>query len=144
MFHLWWSFWWLVFPLAFFLFAAWDRWLGYRRSRHALDLMKSYVAQGKDPPPELMRDVRQDAEGEDADWRGPWRYRYRRAWRYGRYWQWRGAIITAAVAIGFWVAAENDYVAGAGGVFRFIALILTCVAGARLAVAVISSTFRDR
>ena len=49
------SYWWLLFPLGFFVFGAWDRWLSYKRSQDRLDLLRSYTNQGKDPPPELLR-----------------------------------------------------------------------------------------
>ena len=46
------SYWWLLFPIGFFVFGAWDRWLAYRRSRDHLDLIRTYADQGKEPPPE--------------------------------------------------------------------------------------------
>ena len=47
MYQFWWGFWWLIFPIGFFVYRAWDRWLSYQRSRHALEVMKQYAAQGK-------------------------------------------------------------------------------------------------
>ncbi len=119
------SYWWLIFPLAGFGFAAWDRWLHYRRSRDALDLIKTYAAQGKDPPVELMRQIRGDLdEDDDADW-AP-RRRYRRYGRYGGYWEWRTAVVTGAVAVGFWLAGEYSDM-GLEGPFHLVAIILACV-----------------
>ena len=37
------SYWWLLFPIGFFIFGAWDRWLAYQRSRDHLELLKSQV-----------------------------------------------------------------------------------------------------
>ena len=45
------SYWWLLFPIGFFVFGAWDRWLAYKRSQDRLDLLRAYTNQGKDPPP---------------------------------------------------------------------------------------------
>ena len=45
------SYWWLLFPIGFFVFGAWDRWLSYKRSQDRLDLLRAYTNQGKDPPP---------------------------------------------------------------------------------------------
>ena len=144
MYHYWWGFWWLIFPVGFFLFRAWDRWLSYRRSRHALDVMREYASQGKEPPAELAREVREDAYGYD-DPRHLSRGRYRRRWRHGPYWEWRAAIWTGAVAAGFWLASEYSNFPGAEGPFRFVAIIMTCVAAANLVFALISSTRpRDR
>ena len=146
MWHWWWGFWWLIFPVGFFIFGAWDRWLQYQRSRDTLEVLKHYTAQGKDPPPELLRRV-QDDQGPDPydDGYRPYRYRrrYRRYYRYGRFWQWRSAVVTGAVAAGFWVASYEDYIPGTEGPFRFVAIILTCVAAANLALALVSMTFRD-
>jgi len=33
------SYWWLLFPIGFFVFGAWDRWLSYQRSRDHLELL---------------------------------------------------------------------------------------------------------
>jgi len=60
------SYWWLLFPIGFFVFGAWDRWLVYKRSRDHLELIKTYAAQGKEPPPELVK-AAQDPMG-DAAW----------------------------------------------------------------------------
>ena len=95
------SYWWLLFPIGFFVFGAFDRWLSYKRSRDHLDLLRAYTSQGKDPPPELLKTVRDAADDED-DYRDMYwadgrrhRRRYYRYWRY-RYspaWQWRTFFI---------------------------------------------------
>jgi hypothetical protein len=158
----WWGYWWLIFPVGWMIFRAWDRWLSYQRSRHALELMKQYAAQGKDPPPELVRQLQDDAYGHDY-YRGLWRHRYRRYppptsaepahpadpvygrdWRDRRYSDWHSALVTGAVAGAFWIAAEFNYVPEADGAFRLVAIILSCVAAALLALALFSSHFRDR
>lgn len=143
----WYRYWWLIFPVGAFIFGAWDRWLSYQRSRDALELMKTYTAQGKEPPPELARQLQADAFDDDDDYsyRGRRAYRrYRRYYRRGPYWEWRGAIVTGAVAGAFWLASAYSYIPGTEGVFRFVAIILTCVAGANLAFALLSSSFRDK
>jgi len=111
------SYWWLLFPLGFFIFGAWDRWLAYKRSQDRLELLRSYTNQGKDPPPELMKVLqREEDEDEEAaiyDRHGRHARRYyRRHWRYGPYWAWRGAIVTGAVAAGFWFASEYADIPG--------------------------------
>jgi hypothetical protein len=145
------DFWWLMFPLAFFLFGAWDRWLAYRRSRDELDLIKSYHAQGKEPPPELLRRVRDEADDVDDFAELPrrvqrrmYRRRYRYGWRRGAYWEWRAAVTTGVVAAAFWAAAYYEYIPGTDGVFRLVAIILTCVSAANLMFALMATAFRDR
>ena len=143
------SYWWLLFPLGFFIFGSWDRWLAYRRSQDRLELLKSYTNQGKDPPPELMKVLQRDEDEDeeaaiyDRHGRHARRY-YRRHWRYGPYWAWRGAIVTGAVAAGFWFASEYADIPGVDWPFRLVAIIMTCVAAGNLVAAIFATTFRSR
>ena len=154
------SYWWLLFPIGFFIFGAWDRWLAYNRSRDHLELLKSYTAQGKEPPPELLR----GADPMGPPWGpeaapgappyppygpyGPYGWHSRRAWRryyrWGPYWQWRTAFFTGAVAVGFWVASEWADLPGTEAPFRLVAIILSFVAVGHLLGAIFTSTFRGR
>jgi hypothetical protein len=145
------SYWWLLFPIGFFVFGAWDRWLAYQRSRDRLELIRTFAAQGKDPPPELMKAVREDEAMDDADPRYGYgmhprhmRRMYRRAYRWSPYWQWRTTFITGAVAAGFWFASEYADFPGTEAPFRLVAIIMTFVAAGHLIAAVFSSVFRDR
>lgn len=144
------SYWWLLFPLAFFMFGAWDRWLAYQRSKDRLELLRAYTSQGKDPPVELMRALREEEDDEptaydpyDRHGRRVGRH-YRRYLRYGPYWAWRGAIITGAVAAGFWFASEFADIPGVDWPFRLVAIIMTCVAVGNLISAVFATTFPPR
>ena len=148
------DYWWLMFPIGAFLFGAWDRWLGYRRSRDHLDLIRSYADQGKEPPAELLRGVH-DGAMDDGDrnypgYGAPWtgaggmRRAYRHDYRWGPYWQWRKVFVLGALAAGFWWAADFGGVPGAHGGLRIVAVVLTCVAAANLAFALLSWGRRDR
>jgi hypothetical protein len=68
-------FWWLIFPLfwmAAMVMAAWSR---HARANRALDIVKSYADQGKDPPPELLKSLQGgDAGGWCGGGPGTWRY----------------------------------------------------------------------
>lgn len=151
------SYWWLMFPIGFFVFGAWDRWLAYQRSRDHLDLIKTYADQGKEPPPELIKAIREEDPVNDPDGRysgygyGGYgmhprhmRRMYRRAYRWSPYWQWRTVFITGAVAAGFWIASEYADFPGTEGPFRLVAIIMSCVAAGHLVAAVFSSMFRGR
>jgi hypothetical protein len=169
MFQDWWGFWWLIFPIGFFVFRAWDRWLSYQRSRHALEVMKQYAAQGKDPPPELVRQMQDDAYY-NSGYHGLWGRRYGRYWgapprweakpnadlippadpadwrdwRGGRHSDLRSALVTGGLAGAFWFAAQYNYIPEADGPFRFVAVILGCIAAALLVLALIPSRFHHR
>ncbi|MBL8772174.1 MAG: hypothetical protein JNK30_12395 [Phenylobacterium sp.] len=146
------SFWWLIFPIGFFIFGAWDRWLAYKRSQARLDLIRSYASQGRDPPPELLRALHDEEALDDEDSAyGPYdrygrpRHRaLRRYWRHRPYWQWRTAIITGAVAAGFWIASEYAELPGLDWPFQLVAIIMTCVAIGHAAAAILSMVFRGR
>jgi hypothetical protein len=49
------SYWWLVFPLSWIVFGAFQSWLAYRARRDALDLLQSYAKAGREPPPDWWR-----------------------------------------------------------------------------------------
>jgi hypothetical protein len=145
------GYWWLLFPIGFFIFGAWDRWLAYRRSKDRLELLRTYTAQGKDPPPGLIKALQDDEADDGPDAYAPYdrygrypRRYYRRYWRYGPYWAWRGAIVTGAVAAGFWFASEYADIPGIDWPFRLVAIIMTCVAAGNLIAAIFTTTFRGR
>ena len=48
------SYWWLLFPFFWMVFAMVKLCLRHARADRALDLIKSYADQGKEPPPELL------------------------------------------------------------------------------------------
>ena len=145
------SYWWLLFPIGFFVFGAFDRWLTYKRSKDHLDLLRSYASQGKDPPPELVRIIREEADAEDdynaATWGdGSGRRRHRRymRYRYSPYHQWRSAVTTGAVAVGFWIASYYADWPGLDGPFRLVAIIMTCVAVGIGISALFATVFRGK
>lgn len=142
----WWSYWWLIFPIGAFIFGAWERWLAYQRSRDTLDLLKTYAAQGKEPPPELTRRLTEDLEEDDlGDEREGRRYRrYRRYYRWGPYRDWRSAIILGSIAAALWFAAWQAFIPGAVAPLKLIATILSFLAIARLLSAVLGHRFPVR
>jgi hypothetical protein len=49
------DFWWLIFPVFGMFMAVWGMMQSDRRSRDVMKVIKSYIDQGKEPPPELLR-----------------------------------------------------------------------------------------
>lgn len=146
------GYWWLIFPIMFFAFGAWDRWLAYKRSQERLNLVREFTSQGKDPPPDLIRALNDEEALDDPDSAygaydryGRYARRYhRRYWRQTPYWAWRTAIITGSVAAGFWFASEYADFPGVDGPFRLVAVIMTCVAVGHAIAAIFSTIFRAR
>jgi hypothetical protein len=68
------AYWWLVFPLGWFISAGFGSFMRYKRTQSKLDLMKAYAASGKEPPAELVAalsekdsDLDDDDTSEDGD-----------------------------------------------------------------------------
>jgi hypothetical protein len=59
------DYWWLLFPLGWFIAAGFGSFMRYKRTQSKLDLMKAYAASGNEPPAELMAALNDDGEGED-------------------------------------------------------------------------------
>jgi hypothetical protein len=125
------AYWWLLFPLAWFVSAAWQSWLSYQRRKQELDLLKSYVAQGKDPPPELTKAVSGEHTADPAangpyGGYGPYGWRARRwGWGWSPYWGWQRAIVTGCIAGGlFYWANYGDAPSGAYHGLMIAAVVL--------------------
>jgi len=56
-------FWWLIFPVMGMIWGMIDLSAKHKRARHGMDLIKSYIDQGKEPPPELIKLL--NAKGDD-------------------------------------------------------------------------------
>jgi hypothetical protein len=62
------QFWWLIFPLSWFVFGGYQSWLSYRANRDTLDLIKTYAQAGREPPPELLAKLsKRWNDGDDLD-----------------------------------------------------------------------------
>jgi hypothetical protein len=57
------SYWWLLFPMAWFIIVGWRAWLRHLRRRDTVDLIKSYAASGKDIPAGLIDKLSRRSEG---------------------------------------------------------------------------------
>jgi len=49
------AYWWLMFPIFGMGMGLWSMASSERRNARVLDVIKSYVEQGKEPPPELLK-----------------------------------------------------------------------------------------
>ncbi len=57
------DYWWLIFPIFGMAMAIYGMAQDEQRTRARLDLIKSYVDQGKEPPAELLKFASQDEDG---------------------------------------------------------------------------------
>lgn len=119
------QFWWLIFPLSWFVFGAWQSWLSYRANRETLDLIKTYAASGREPPPELMARLSKRWHGDDDDRDEPPRYRRRRER------SWYQVVLFGILSGGFAFAAMTD-IYGAGEAFTIVAFVMGALCAATL------------
>jgi hypothetical protein len=145
------AYWWLIFPLMGFAFGAFGMWMGYRTHRDRMDVIKTYVAQGKDPA-EIAKVMGGPAGPPGADpywngygygrhpyWGGPWGAGY---WgRYGPYREWRRFILFVCIAIGFGVASQYADLPGTQHAFTLVAIIMGVLSVGSFCFAVLSSIF---
>ena len=130
------SYWWLLFPLGFFIASAFDQWMRYRRHRDTLDLIKSYTDQGKDPPAALLERVagRMKADEEAEENEDGWsdreeRRRYRRQRR--REGRWYQVVLFGVLATGFGFASASD-IYEAQGAFLIVTFVMVALCLASL------------
>jgi len=57
------SFWWLLFPLGFFIAQGWGSFMRYKRAQSKIELLKTYAAAGKEPPADLVAALDVDRHG---------------------------------------------------------------------------------
>lgn len=65
--------WWVIFPILGIMFGFFAMWLKHKRHNSIIELIKVYVAQGKEPPQELLNSLKNweetQATGAPRAWR---------------------------------------------------------------------------
>jgi hypothetical protein len=121
------SYWWLIFPLGWFVYGGFQSWLSYRANRDTLDLLKAYAASGREPPPELVARLNQrsnyDLDDDRDDMRPRYRYRRQRGWYH--------VVLFGVLGMGFTFAATSDLY-GAGPAFLIVAFVMGALSLASL------------
>lgn len=123
------SFWWLIFPLSWFVVGGYQSWLSYRANRDTLDLIKTYAEAGREPPPELLAKLsKRWNDGDDRD-HDPdeIRPRYRRR----RERSWYQVVLFAGLCAGFTYGAVTDLYE-AGPAFVIVAFVMGALSLASL------------
>lgn len=91
------QFWWLIFPMFGMLMAILGAFQTENRARTALDLLKHYADQGKEPPPELiqlaMREPEQSQGGKNSE-----------AWSFVVF-----AALASGFGVGYWMVRAEHY-----------------------------------
>lgn len=94
------DYWWLIFPIFGMGMAVLGATQEERKSKALLQLIKSYVDQGKEPPPELLK-LALNSEGEESGAGGG--KGNSRAWTFITF-----AALTAGFATGWYMLQDAD------------------------------------
>ena len=144
------AYWWLLFPAGAFVAMIFANFMAYQRRKAELDVLKSYIQQGKDPPPELSKALGGGASpgpdhptGDPYAPYGAYGHPYYGWWgwrryRYGPYWEWRRVIVMGAISAGFYMAYLNSE-GDTGHAFKIVSIITGVIAGASLLFALLQS-----
>ena len=92
-------YWWLLFPLFWMVIGIIRLSLSHSHANRTLDIIKAYADQGKEPPPELMKNLQGGMDGGC----GPFGGRYSPESRLHR------AVVFTALAIAFGVLTFWNY-----------------------------------
>jgi len=136
------DYWWLMFPLFWFVAGAWQSLLNLRRHRDNLDLIKTYVASGKEIPPSLLDSLNKPSLDDD------WEDQPRRSRRYRRYYGsrgfggWPNVALFGTLALGFGYAAQTDLY-GAGPAFIIVTFVMGALFVSSLVATLIMRTPKD-
>ena len=116
------SYWWLLFPMSWFVIGGWQSWLNYRKHRDSLDIIKRYADSGKEIPAGLLDKLNSplpdDWDGYSGSRRERRYYRHRRGMG-----GWYQVTLFGALAAGFGYAAYID-IYGAGEAFTIVAFVM--------------------
>ena len=125
------SYWWLLFPMAWFVVMGWSSWMNYRRHRDRLDLLRTYAEKGQEPPPELLQAVTQSDEDDYWGTRPS-------GGRDHSHWPWQASVVMFTVlAAGFGYATWTDLY-GAGEAFTIVTFVMVAMALAFLVSGIFS------
>lgn len=116
------SYWWLLFPIGWFVASGFQSLINYRRHRDTLDLLKSYAEKGQEPPPELLRAVNRQEDLEAAIW-GANQDSGR-----SQPWPWQSMFVLFAVLCGGFAWASWMDLYGAGEAFSIVSFTMGAVA----------------
>jgi hypothetical protein len=101
------GFWWLIFPVFGMVMAFHSMIESEKRSRRTFDLIRSYLEQGKDPPPELLKLAQKSDDewdmGLGSGWDGS-SGKNGRAWTFVTF-----AALSAGFGVGYWFSRGEEH-----------------------------------
>jgi hypothetical protein len=133
------SYWWLLFPMAWFLFGGFSSFLRYRRQKDTLKLIQTYAERGQEPPEALLKILDSPIDSDGDMWRAA-------SVPSGESGSGGGALFSTVLftilAAGFSYASYAD-IYGAGEAFLIVAFVMGALAAATLVQLLFSRRRRD-
>jgi hypothetical protein len=115
------QFWWLLFPLSWFIFGGFNAMVNYYRQKNVLKIIKTYADRGEQPPEALLKIVEQPIDDRHE-------YTQNRRTDDGNGFS---VVLFGIMAVGFGYASwSNMY--GAGDAFLIVAFVMGALAAASL------------
>ncbi|HYD86569.1 MAG TPA: hypothetical protein VEA80_03775 [Vitreimonas sp.] len=96
------DYWWLMFPVFGMIIALIGMFQAEGRNRKVMDLIKAYVDQGKEPPPELLKLAGENSDY-DMSFQSP-KPRHSSAWSFVVF-----LALAAGFSVGYWFVRTEDY-----------------------------------
>lgn len=115
------GYWWLLFPLGWFIFGGFNAMVNYYRQKNVLKIIKTYADRGEQPPESLLKIVEQPLDD---------RHEYTPGTRMDNGNSF-SVVLFGIMAVGFGYASwSNMY--GAGDAFLIVAFVMGALAAASL------------
>ena len=127
------GYWWLLFPLGWFIFGGFNAVMNYYRQKNVLKIIKTYADRGEQPPEGLLKIVEQPIDD---------RHEYQPGTKMDDG-NWFSVVLFGIMAIGFGYASWSDMY-GAGDAFLIVAFVMGALAAASLVSAVLGRRRRRR
>lgn len=124
------SYWWLLFPLGWFVFGGLTSLLNYRRQRDTLKLIQTYAERGQEPPEALLKVLDRPIDADDDAW-----HTRRSGGRMGDG-NWFSVVLFGVLGAGFGYASWSDMY-GAGDAFLIVAFVMAALCLASLVSALL-------
>ena len=118
------SYWWLIFPIGWFVASGFSTLLNYHRQKDTLRLIQAYADKGQEPPAALLKVLERPIDADDDAWHT------RRDGRPGDG-SWFSVVLFGVMAAGFGYASYTD-IYGAGDAFLIVSFVLSALALASL------------
>ena len=111
------SYWWLIFPLGWFVASGFSSLLNYRRQKDTLKLIQTYAEKGQEPPAALLKVLERPIDADDDSWQTR-----NQGGRPGDG-SWFSVVLFGVMSAGFGYASWSDMY-GAGDAFLIVSFVL--------------------